>query len=98
MPAETQRLQRRITGRDRWFLVVLASAALVGTPSAVLLSPHGSPPSTDARCVTTIHASIIGGATFKYCGANAVEACRQFTTHDKGLAAQCERIDLVRRR
>jgi hypothetical protein len=40
----------------------------------------------------------MGGATIKYCGANAVEACRRFATHDKGLAAQCERIDLVRRR
>ena len=97
MPAEAKRLQRRITGRDRSFLVVLAAAALVGTPSAVLLSQHRSTPSPDAHCVTMIRAFIMGGATFKYCGADAVVACRQAPTTDKGLAAQCERIGLVRR-
>lgn len=98
MPAETRRLQRRITGRDRWFLALLACAALVGTPSAVLLLQHSSRPGTGALCVTTIRASIVGGATYKYCGENAVAACRQFATHDKGLAAQCEKLGLVRRR
>lgn len=97
MPAEAKRLQRRITGRDRAFLVVVAAVALVGTPSAVLLSWHGSTPSSDARCVTTTRAFIMGAATFKYCGADAVAACRGSATTDEGLAAQCERIGLVRR-
>ena len=96
MPAETERLKRRITGRDRWFLVVLASAALLGTPSAVLLSSHGSDPSTDAGCVTTLRASVVGGANFRYCGADAAVACQRFAAHDAGLAAQCDRISLRR--
>jgi hypothetical protein len=87
-----------MTGRDRWFLALLALLALAGTPSAVLLLPLGSRPSRDARCVTTMRASIIGGATYKYCGADAVAACQQFATEDKGLAARCEKLGLTRRR
>jgi len=98
VPAESERLQRRITRRDRWFLTLLALLALIGTPSAVLLRSHDSHPSTDAGCVTTIRASIIGGATYKYCGADAVAACRQFATEDKAFAAQCEQLALTRRR
>jgi len=98
VPAESKRLQRRITRRDRWFLTLLALLALIGTPSAVLLRSHDSHPSTDAGCVTTIRASIIGGATYKYCGADAVAACRQFATEDKAFAAQCEQLALTRRR
>lgn len=97
MPAETKRLQRRISARDRWFFAVLAGAALVGTPAAFLLGSDRSHPSTGARCVTTIRASIMGGATYKYCGAEAVKACRQFAADDKGLAARCEKLGLARR-
>jgi hypothetical protein len=92
VPAETQRLQRRITPRDRWFVAVLACAALVGTPAAVLLSSHDARPGADAGCVTTVRASIMGGATYKYCGARAATACRQFGGDDKRLAARCEAL------
>lgn len=95
MPAETKRLQRRITPRDRWFVAVLACAALVGTPAAVLLSAHSARPGADAGCVTTVRASIMGGATYKYCGASAVTACRQFASEDKTLAARCEALGFL---
>jgi hypothetical protein len=98
VPAESERLQRRITGRDRRFLALLALLGLVGTPSAVLLLPHGSNLRSDARCVTTVRASIMGAGTYKYCGANAVAACRQFAAEDKGLASRCEELGLLRRR
>ncbi len=98
MPAETKRLQRRITRRERWFLTLLALLALIGTPSAALLLPHGSRPNTNARCVTRTRASIMGGATYKYCRANAVAACQQFAAEDKALAAQCQELGVRRRR
>jgi hypothetical protein len=98
VPAESERLQRRITGRDRRFLALLAVLTLAGTPGAVLLLQHGSHPSTDAHCVTTMRASITGGGTYRYCGAHAVAACRQFATGDKALATQCEKLGLIRRR
>jgi hypothetical protein len=96
VPAESERLRHRITGRDRWFLALLALTALVGTLGAVLLLRHGSDPRTDDRCVTTMRASIMGGATYKYCGASAVTACRQFATEDKGLAARCEELGYLK--
>lgn len=98
MPAETERLRRGITGRDRWFLVVLAAAALVGAPSAVLLSASGSTQTTDAGCVATVRASIMGAATTRYCGADAVTACRELARQDEGLAAQCDRTGVAWRR
>jgi hypothetical protein len=98
VPAESERLRRRITGRDRCFLALLALLALAGTPGAVLLLQHGSHPSTDARCVTTMRASIVGGGTYTYCGAHAVAACRQFATGDEALAARCGALGLIRRR
>jgi len=81
-----------MTGRDRWFLVVLAAVALVGAPSALLLDPGGSAAGTDAGCVSTIRAYTIGGATFRYCGIDAVLACRRYAPADAGLAQQCDRI------
>ncbi|MHB8643328.1 MAG: hypothetical protein ACYDA3_10635 [Gaiellaceae bacterium] len=96
MPAESERLRRRISGRDRWFLALLALLALVGTPGAVLLLSHRSHARTDDRCVTTMRASIMGGATYKYCGANAVTACRQFAAEDKALAARCAELGYLK--
>ncbi|HVA30033.1 MAG TPA: hypothetical protein VMU58_02065 [Gaiellaceae bacterium] len=97
MPAETERLRRRITRRDRWFLTLLACAALAGTAAAILVHAHGSQPATHARCVSTIRASIVGGATFTYCGARAIVACRRYAGEDDGLAAQCRRLGLTSR-
>lgn len=97
MPAETARLQRRMTGRDRWFLVALACVALVGTPAAIVLSSHGSAPAPDAGCVTTLRASIVGGANVRYCGADAAMACQRFAADDGRLAEQCDRLVPSRR-
>ena len=97
MPVETGRLQRRIGPRDRRFLALLACAALVGTPSAVLLGGHGERSSVGARCVTTTGASIMGGATFTYCGASAVAFCRRSASGDERVAARCARLGLARR-
>ena len=98
MPAESQRLRRRISRRDRLFLALLALLAIAGTPGAVLLLPTGPPSRPDSRCVTTVRASIVGGATYRYCGASAAVACRQYATGDKAFAAQCQKLDALRRR
>jgi len=96
VPTESERLRRRISKRDKWFLGLIAGAALVGTPSAVLVLQASSHPHTDPHCVTTLRASIMGGATYKYCGKNAIAACKQFAAHDTGLAVQCEKRGLLR--
>ena len=91
MPSETARLRRRITGHDRRFLLAVGAAVLLGVPSAVLLAGTRSSQAKDAGCVTTTRASIMGAATTRYCGTNAVAVCRQLV-QDSGLAAQCDRM------
>jgi hypothetical protein len=44
-----------------------------------------------------MRASIMGGATYKYCGTNAITACKEFAAHDNALAARCEQLGFVRR-
>jgi hypothetical protein len=94
MPAEASRLQRRIQRRDRWFFAVLACAAAIGTPAAVLLSRHGpaheSGPS--ARCIETDHAGVMGGGTYRYCGADVVQFCRQFGPSEEAIATKCDEL------
>jgi len=97
VPTESQRLRRRISRRDRWFLALVALLALVGTPGTVLLLSTGPRPSPGGRCVTTVRASVVGGATYTYCGTSAVAACRRYAADDKALAAQCEKLESVRR-
>jgi hypothetical protein len=72
--------------------------ALIGTPSAVILSLQASGSSVSDGCVTTMRASIMGGATYKYCGADAAPACRQFSARDRDLAARCVELGLLRQR
>jgi hypothetical protein len=96
VPAESQRLLRRISARDRWFLAVLVGAALVGTPAAVLLAQHDPSPNTGARCVSTTRAGIMGAGTYKYCGADAIPFCRQFASGDDDLTAQCKKFGFLR--
>jgi hypothetical protein len=98
MPTESRRLRRRITGRDRWFFAVLAAGALVGTPAAIAISLNQSASHASDGCVTTMRASIMGGATYKYCGADVAPACRQFSARDKELAARCVELGVLRHR
>jgi hypothetical protein len=97
VPAESERLRRRISARDRWFLVLLVVAAIVATPLAVMLASHDSGATADDGCVTTMRASIMGGATYKYCGPDAAVACRRYSGDDHSLAARCQYLGLPTR-
>jgi len=97
VPAESERLYRRVSRRDRWFLALLLVAALVATPAAVVLLQNNSARGANDRCVTVMRASIMGGATYKYCGSRAVGACRQFAGEHKALAARCEELGFMPR-
>jgi hypothetical protein len=68
MPAESERLRRRVQGRDRWFIGVVALVAAALTPVAVLLSGgHHAPP---AGCTTVIRAGFMGGETHVVCSSS----------------------------
>ncbi len=92
MPAESERFQRRIGARDRWFLGLLACALLLCAVGAFLLVGDGSSSRADARCVSTLRPGFMGGATYKYCGKDAVAFCRRSAGGDRQLASQCARL------
>lgn len=65
MPAESERLQRRVRRRDVWFIGAVALLAAALTPVAVLMSGgHQAPP---AGCKTVIRAGFMGGETHTVC-------------------------------
>ncbi|HVC87482.1 MAG TPA: hypothetical protein VNC40_08665 [Gaiellaceae bacterium] len=93
MPAEVERLQRRVGTRDRWFLGLGLCAALVGAPVGVLLARPGASSTADT-CITTVRASMMGGATFRYCGPDAAAFCQASGAEDKSVAAKCRELGL----
>ncbi len=98
MPAESERLRRRIGARDRLFLGLVAAALLAGIVVAVLASRHGGGAGGGADCVSYSHPNFTGGATYRYCGADAASFCRRFAGDDRRVVAQCARLSLPMRR
>jgi hypothetical protein len=91
VPAEAVRLQRRLGARDRWFLILLALAVLVGTAAALAVDrASSSGANADAGCVSITRASWMGAATFKACGADAVAFCRRSAGGAEEIAAKCD--------
>jgi hypothetical protein len=66
MPAESERLRRRVRRRDVWFIGAVAALVVALAPVAVVLgerSHHAAP----AGCRTTIVAGFMGGETHTVC-------------------------------
>ena len=93
MPAESDRLRRRVRPRDRWFVGLVATAVLAGTPAAVVLAAHG--PTRPAGCVTILRAGFMGGQTGTYCGRRAARLCRSEGGFHRALAAECREEGLA---
>jgi len=91
VPAEANRLNRRLRARDRVFLAAIACALVLLVPLGILLAERNSN-APAGHCVTELRASIMGGATFKFCGAKADAECARAAASDSSLAAQCRRI------
>jgi hypothetical protein len=65
MPAESERLRRRVQTRDRLFIVIAAVAA-AALPAAFVLAGHGRH-ALRPNCTTTIVAGFMGGETHTVC-------------------------------
>jgi len=65
MPAESERLRRRVRRRDLWFIGAVAALVVALTPVAVLVS--GGHHSLPAGCKTVIRAGFTGGETHVVC-------------------------------
>jgi hypothetical protein len=89
VPAETIRLQRRLTTRDRWCVALVAGGAVVGSLCVGLASAGSSGPAAHAGpCVSLVRPFAMGGATFHRCGSDAVAFCASNRT-DETIALHC---------
>lgn len=89
MPAEAARFTRRIGRRDRRFLAALAGAGAAGAAVGVLFASHGSAAIPRDDCVTLDQAGVMGGGTWRFCGADAIAFCKQHSSDDQTLADRC---------
>jgi hypothetical protein len=90
VPAEAGRLHHAIGSRDRRLIAAAACAVLAAGPAALLVGGHAER-NPAVRCVSTLRAGFMGGATATYCGAQAAIACHSLDESDAGLAASCRR-------
>ena len=91
MPAEASRLDRRFGRRDRLVIGAVALAGVLGTAGAVAAGGSHSQ-STDSRCLTYSEAGVMGGGSWRLCGASAVAFCQSRGVKKRSLAVQCDRI------
>jgi hypothetical protein len=92
VPAEVQRLERRLRKRDVRFLAALGCAGLVAAVGGALASSGGSHTDTAQTCVTVPAAGVMGGGEWRYCNADAVAYCKQHAAESSSLAEQCDRL------
>jgi hypothetical protein len=92
VPAEVQRLERRLGKRDLRFLAALGCAAVVATVGGALASMGDSHTSTAQTCVKVPAAGVMGGGDWRYCNGDAAAYCKQHASESSSLADQCDRL------
>ncbi len=91
MPAEGERLFRRLGRRDRLFIGIVAVLLVIGIVAALLI---GKGTESNAGCVVYSRPGFTGNETSRYCGTKARVFCRGASTLGAGVAARCERLGL----
>ncbi|HEY8030727.1 MAG TPA: hypothetical protein VIE38_14625 [Gaiellaceae bacterium] len=66
MPAESERLRRRVERRDLWFIGAVAALVVALAPVAVVMSERGHH-ALPAGCKTVMRAGFTGGETHVVC-------------------------------
>ena len=92
MPAEAARFTRRIGRRDRRFLAALAGVGAAGIAFGAGFVAHGGASTPRSDCVAFDQAGVMGGGTWRFCGADAVVFCRRHATESRTLADRCRRL------
>ena len=90
MPSEAGRPHHAIGSRDRRLIAAAACAVLAAGPAALLVGGRAER-NPAVRCVSTLRAGFMGGATATYCGAQAAAACHSLAKNDAPLALACRR-------
>jgi hypothetical protein len=92
MPADASRFSRRLSARDRWFMLIVAlvtAAVIIG----IVVDGLGPSQKTSAtRCVGVKSAGFMGGVLTRYCGAKATAVCRSDTGRTGDVSEQCARL------
>jgi hypothetical protein len=73
--------------------VALASAGAAGAAFAAFSVAHGDASTPRSGCVTLDQAGVMGGGTWRFCGADAAVFCREHAAEDHTLAERCRHID-----
>jgi hypothetical protein len=73
-------------------LAALAGAGAAGTAFATLFAAHGTASVPRSDCVRIDRAGVMGGGTWRFCGADAVAFCREHAAEDKALTDRCETV------
>jgi hypothetical protein len=91
VPAEAARLARRPSARDRRFIVVVVvtSAAVAAASAVAVAAERHAGHLENGRCVKTVRASMMGGATFTYCGPAAIRFCTGTAGSSGSTAGAC---------
>jgi hypothetical protein len=92
VPSEAVRFTRRIGRRDRRFLAALAAASVAGIAFGAGFVAHGGTSTPRSDCVTLDQAGVMGGGTWRFCGADAVAFCQQHAAESSALADRCRRL------
>ena len=95
VPAEAARFTRRIGRRDRRFLATLAGREPPAIAFAAGFVAHGGTSTPRSDCVTLDQAGVMGGGTWRFCGADAVTFCLQHAAESSSLADRCRRLGTV---
>jgi hypothetical protein len=95
VPAEAARFTRRIGRRDRRFLAALAGLGAAGIAFGAGFVAHGGTSTPRSDCITLDQAGVMGGGTWRFCGADAVTFCEQHAAESSTLADRCRRLGTV---
>jgi hypothetical protein len=91
VPAEAQRLERRLGRRDRLTIATILTVTAIAVAGALFVHDENSNPSS-TQCITYDDAGVMGGGTWNLCGSTAVAFCRQHLANGTGLADKCARL------
>lgn len=92
MPAQAERLQRRLGPRDRHLIAAILTASAVATAAAALFIHTTNPHRGSAECITYNDAGVMGGGTWNLCGAVALAFCRKHVANRTEFADECAAI------
>jgi hypothetical protein len=97
LPSEAARFQRAVGDRDRRFFAALGLLAAAGSTAGVLLFGHGGTLPAAGGCVSYAQAGVMGGGSWRFCGADAAAFCRQHAGEDRRLDARCRQLSSATR-